>query len=141
MSHYCLEMSLVYALDVNSPEVDLGDGQKMVLNKQALSFECRYQRTVRASLNASLAETSESGNAFGQGEISFDMSIEMGNLGGMTKVVITPNHALQNVTARLMECKIAVEDLEVWPIHSFGQVNGFPLFDCQNPINNRLLLN
>ena len=67
MSHYCLEMSLIYALDVNSPDVDLGDGHKMVLNQQALSFECRYPRTVRSSFNASLGETSESGNALGQG--------------------------------------------------------------------------
>ena len=69
MSHFCLEMSLIYALDVNSPEVDLGDGQKMVLNQQALSFECRYPRTARASVNASLTETSESGNVSGQGRV------------------------------------------------------------------------
>ena len=121
-------MSLSYALDVNSPEVDLGDGQQMVLNQEALNFECRYSRTVRASVNASMTDTSESGNAFGQGEISFDMSIEMGDLGGMTKVVISPNHALHNVTARLLECKVTVDDFEVWPIHTFGQVEGSSFF-------------
>lgn len=122
-------MSLSYALDVNSPEVDLGDGQKMILNQESLSFECRYSRTVRASFNALLAETTENENTLGQGEISFDMSIIMGSLGGMTKVVISPNHSLHNVTAKLVECKIAVDDFEVWPIHSFVQVKGFQL--CQ----------
>ena len=84
---------------------------------------------MRASFNALLAETTENENALGQGEISFDMSIVMGSLGGMTKVVISPNHSLHNVTAKLVECKIAVDDFEVWPIHSFVQVEGLRL--CQ----------
>ena len=35
MSHYCLEMSLIYALDVKSREVDLGDGQQMVFSTES----------------------------------------------------------------------------------------------------------
>ena len=84
---------------------------------------------MRASFNALLAEATETENTLGQGEILFDMSIDMGSLGGMTKVVISPNHSLHNVTAKMVECKIAVDDFEVWPIHSFVQVKGFQL--CQ----------
>ena len=116
-------MALSYQLDVESPEIDLGDYNQVVFNEASLNFECKYSRTVRANISVSTAETGiEDWTAYGQGQISYDLSVEMGNLGGMTKVIISPNHALSNVGARLLECKITSGDFVVWPIHSFDQV-------------------
>ena len=116
-------MTLSYRLEVESPEVDFGNSNVMVFNEQFLNFECKYSRTVEANFSASVAETEiEDSTAFGQGQISYDLSVEMGNLGGMTKVIISPNHALPNVGAKLLECKISSGDSVVWPIHSFGEV-------------------
>ena len=112
-------MSLNYALEVQSPMVDLESDQQMIFNHGSLNFECRYPRTIEAGVSASFEPGN--GNAIGHGEISYDMSVEMGNLGGMTKVTITPIHNLPNVTAQIIECQITSGDFEVWPIHSFYQ--------------------
>ena len=116
-------MVLSYQLDVESPGIDLGDYNQVVFNEASLNFECKYSRTVEANVSVSTAETGiEDWTAYGQGQISYDLSVEMGNLGGMTKVIISPNHALSNVGAKLLECKITSGDFVVWPIHSFDQV-------------------
>ena len=120
---YFLEMALSYQLEVESPDFDLGDNNQVVFNEQFLNFECKYSRTVEANFSASVAETEmEDSTAFGQGQISYDLSVEMGNLGGMTKVIISPKHSLPNVGARLLECKISSGDFVVWPIHAFDEV-------------------
>ena len=120
-----LEMALSYQLEVESPEVDFGNSNVMVFNEKFLNFECKYSRTVLANVSISTAETGiEDWTAFGQGQISYDLSVEFGNIGGMTKVIISPNHALPNVGARLKECRISSslsDEFVVWPIHSFKQ--------------------
>ena len=116
-------MALSYQLEVESPDFDLGDNNQVVFNEQFLNFECKYSRTVEANISVSTAETGiEDSTAFGQGKISYDLSVEMGNLGGMTKVIISPKHSLPNVGARLLECKITSGDFVVWPIHAFDEV-------------------
>ena len=112
-------MSLNYALEVQSPMVDLESDQQMIFNHGSLNFECRYPRTIEAGVSASFEPGN--GNAVGHGEIAYDMSVEIGNRGGMTKVNITPIHNLPNVTAQIIECQITSGDFEVWPIHSFDQ--------------------
>ena len=116
-------MVLSYTLVVESPDFDLGDNNQVVFNEAFLNFECKYSRTVQANVSVSTAVTGiEDSTAVGQGQISYDLSVEMGSLGGMTKVIISPNHALSNVGARLLDCKITSGDFVVWPIHSFGEV-------------------
>ena len=71
----------------------------MVFNSaESISFVCRYQRMITTSTTSTVSD-SEFDGATGEGNLSYDMAIQMGGLGGTTQVTISPNHQL-NINAR-----------------------------------------
>jgi hypothetical protein len=120
-------LALTYTMELLSDSVALNADQTMVFNSGgSLSFQCTYGRIVSASSSITVVNPDDGTAATGEGELSYEMTVNMGELGGVTNVSITPNHSL-NVYPRLTNCKIESGDFEVYPVHSFQ--DGVTCFD------------
>jgi len=52
--------------------------------------------------------------------LSYSMSINVGGPGGTTGVTITPNHNIDEIAPRLINCNVAYAEHSLYPIHSFN---------------------
>ena len=64
--------------------------------EDSLLFQCQYGRVVSASSNLSISPETE-GATIGQGNLSYNMEIDVGSLGGNSIVTISPNHSLTGI--------------------------------------------
>lgn len=118
-------LALTYSLSLlNQESIALNDNQSMVFNTGgSINFECTYARYISISTSINVDSPPDSLTATGVGGLSYDMTVDMGELGGNTSVSITPNHSL-SVYPRLLECNIQSGDFVVYPVHSFPDDQG-----------------
>lgn len=66
----------------------------------SVEFQCRYARTVTATSDITIIPVPN--RFFNTGDLTYNMVINAGSLGGNTDVTITPNHNLAGITPRYL---------------------------------------
>ena len=65
----------------------------------SIVFQCRYARSVNADSDTTV-NASISGPIVGTGDLTYNMKVNPGVLGGDTHITISPNHNLSGITPR-----------------------------------------
>ena len=64
-------------------------------------FQCRYSRSI--NVDGLVSVNPDVQPEVGRGDLTYSMQVDVGSLGGTTKVQITPNHSFEDrVGARLV---------------------------------------
>ena len=58
-----------------------------------IQFQCRYARTVNTDATFEVVPTFEPQPVIGNGQLAYDLNIDVGNVGGTSVVTISPNHS------------------------------------------------
>ena len=90
---------LSYTLEVTSSDFKLNDETSISFGQDPILLQCRYARTVSANSDVTV-DAPTSGPMIGTGNLTYDMVIVAGALGGTTQVTISPNHHLTGVSPR-----------------------------------------
>ena len=65
----------------------------------SIVFQCRYSRTVSADSDTTV-DGPISGPIVGTGDLTYNMQVNPGLLGGNTFITISPNHHLSGISPR-----------------------------------------
>ena len=87
-------LALTYTFELTDSSSSLNENQEMVFNNGQITFECTYGRTISASSNAVVTSGTGETDVTGEGELTYDMEVDIGELDGVTSVSIIPNHSL-----------------------------------------------
>ena len=64
--------------------------------EESIRFQCNYARTINVD-ETMIVPTASSDPVVGQGNLSYRMEVTVGQLGGTTRVQISPNHELTGI--------------------------------------------
>ena len=67
--------------------------------EESVQFQCRYSRTVNTDATFEIVPTFQPQPVIGYGQLSYEMNVVAGDLGGNTIVTISPNHSFEDQIA------------------------------------------
>ena len=86
-------------MEVTPSDFKLNDETSISFGQDPILLQCRYARTVSANSDVTI-NAPISGPMVGSGDLTYDMVIIAGALGGNTQITISPNHHLTGVSPR-----------------------------------------
>ena len=78
---------------------NVSDSMSFSFAADSIEFQCRYARTVTSESTA-VVPTAQPQPIIGTGELGYDMEVQLGGLGGNTRVNITANHNFDSITPK-----------------------------------------
>ena len=67
----------------------------------SIDFQCHYSRSVSANSDITV-NAPISGPIVGTGDLTYNMEVNSGTLGGLTHITIAPNHNISGISPRLV---------------------------------------
>ena len=64
-----------------------------------IEFQCRYSRSVSVNSDLTVA-AAPTGPTIGTGDLTYEMNVDGGSLGGTTNITISPNHNIAGISPR-----------------------------------------
>ena len=77
----------------------LNDSASIMLAEDAIQLQCRYSRSVSATSDVTVGPA-PIGPTIGSGDLTYNMDVVAGTLGGTTQVTISPNFSVDGISPR-----------------------------------------
>ena len=78
---------------------ELDDSTSIKLAEDAIQLQCRYARSVSANSDVTVGPA-PTGPTIGSGDLTYNMNVVAGTLGGTTQVTISPTFTVEGISPR-----------------------------------------
>jgi len=112
------DIILTYDVPVATTGFQIDDTSSISFSDNVIIFQCRYSRSI--NVDGLVSVNPDVQPEVGRGDLTYSMQVDIGSLGGTTKVQITPNHSFEDrVGASIISCDVSYEENKVFAFHSF----------------------
>ena len=87
-----------YSIATSSTGFEIGDSAFISFGDDSILFQCKYARSVSVDHGITIQETPDA--VVSSGDLTYTMTVTVGELGGNTEVRITPNHGFDQLAPR-----------------------------------------